>query len=127
MRSVEDQQARVQAAAVAPRPVRVAIAEAQGLMCAEEVVTEYPLPGFDQAAIDGYAVRSVDVLGVGDPGVSDTDRDGPGEVSLPVIDTIGAAPGYRVGCSPGRPRACRRCADAHPGRCRAAVALDRRR
>ena len=45
--------------------MRVAIAEAQGLMCAEEVVTERPLPGFDQAAIDGYAVRSVDVLGVG--------------------------------------------------------------
>ena len=65
MRSVEEQQARVTAAAVAPRPVRVAIAEAQGLMCAEEVVTERPLPGFDQAAIDGYAVRSVDVLGVG--------------------------------------------------------------
>ena len=43
----------------------MAIAEAQGLMCAEEVVTERPLPGFDQAAIDGYAVRSVDVLGVG--------------------------------------------------------------
>ena len=67
VRSVEEQQARVSAAAVAPRPVRVAIAEAQGLMCAEEVVTERPLPGFDQAAIDGYAVRSVDVLGVGEP------------------------------------------------------------
>ena len=66
MRSVEEQQARVTAAAVAPRPVRVAIAEAQGLLCAEEVVTERPLPGFDQAAIDGYAVRSVDVLGVGE-------------------------------------------------------------
>ena len=34
---MEEQQARVSAAAVAPRPVRVAIAEAQGLMCAEEV------------------------------------------------------------------------------------------
>ena len=65
VRSVEEQQARVSAAAVAPRPVRVAIAEAQGLMCAEEVVTERPLPGFHPAAIDGYAVRSVDVLGVG--------------------------------------------------------------
>ena len=65
VRSVEEQQARVTAAAVAARPVRVAIAEAQGLLCAEEVVTERPLPGFDQAAIDGYAVRSVDVLGVG--------------------------------------------------------------
>jgi molybdopterin molybdotransferase len=70
VRSVEEQQARVSAAAVAPRPVRVAIAEAQGLLCAEEVVTERPLPGFDQAAIDGYAVRSVDVLGVGESDAS---------------------------------------------------------
>lgn len=92
MRSVEEQQARVAAAAVAPRPVRVAIAEAQGLMCAEEVVTERPLPGFDQAAIDGYAVRSVDVLGVGG-GDSDTDAAGEDdnrEVSLPVMASIEA-------------------------------------
>ncbi|MFI2840342.1 gephyrin-like molybdotransferase Glp [Mycolicibacterium sp. PDY-3] len=86
MRSVEEQQARVAAAAVAPRPVRVAIAESQGLMCAEEVVTERPLPGFDQAAIDGYAVRSVDVLSVGG-----TDDDGLNrEVSLPVVGEIAA-------------------------------------
>jgi molybdopterin molybdotransferase len=84
VRSVEEQQARVAAAAVAPRPVRVAIAEAQGLMCAEEVVTERPLPGFDQAAIDGYAVRSVDVLG------ADSTTDGSGDVSLPVVSTIAA-------------------------------------
>ncbi|MBU8809124.1 MULTISPECIES: molybdotransferase-like divisome protein Glp [Mycolicibacterium] len=84
MRSVEEQQARVAAAAVAPRPVRVAIAESQGLMCAEEVVTERPMPGFDQAAIDGYAVRSVDVLGVG------SDSEDGGEVSLPVMGVIEA-------------------------------------
>src|SRR6202007_2721687 len=97
VRSVEEQQTRVSAAAVAPRPVRVAIAEAQGLMCAEEVVTERPLPGFDQAAIDGYAVRSVDVLGVGthdggsasDDG-SDSDDDRNREVSLPVMGSIEA-------------------------------------
>jgi molybdopterin molybdotransferase len=66
--------------------VRVAIAESQGLMCAEEVVTERPLPGFDQAAIDGYAVRSVDVLSVGG-----TDDDGLNrEVSLPVVGEIEA-------------------------------------
>ncbi len=69
---------------MAPRPVRVAIAESQGLMCAEEVVTERPLPGFDQAAIDGYAVRSVDVATVGG-----TD-DGSGEVSLPVVGHVDA-------------------------------------
>jgi molybdopterin molybdotransferase len=90
VRSVEEQQARVTAAAVAPRPVRVAIAEAQGLMCAEEVVTERPLPGFDQAAIDGYAVRSVDVLGVGEPSDDQDDDDGRAEVVLPVMATIDA-------------------------------------
>src|SRR5690606_12565232 len=79
---------RVAAAAVAPRPVRVAIAEAQGLMCAEEVVTERPLPGFDQAAIDGYAVRSVDVLGVG--GSPDGEEGPDRQVSLPVMATIEA-------------------------------------
>ena len=82
MRSVEEQQARVAAAAVAPRPVRVAIAESQGLMCAEEVVTERPLPGFDQAAIDGYAVRSVDVMGA--------DSGGDSDVTLPVVSIIAA-------------------------------------
>ncbi|MCV7073192.1 molybdopterin molybdotransferase MoeA [Mycobacterium rufum] len=91
MRSVEEQQARVAAAAVAPRPVRVAIAEAQGLMCAEEVVTERPLPGFDQAAIDGYAVRSVDVLGI-NGGADGEDGDGPEnrDISLPVMGLIEA-------------------------------------
>ncbi len=68
-------------------------------MCAEEVVTERSLPGFDQAAIDGYAVRSVDVRGVGEIGAEgydrtaddtteDTDRrDG---LVLPVMGTIEA-------------------------------------
>lgn len=79
VRSVEEQQARVTAAAVAPRPVRVPIAEAQGLMCAEEVVTEHPMPGFDQAAIDGYAVRSVDVSTAGEA-----------EIVLPVTGVIEA-------------------------------------
>jgi len=69
----------VSAAAVAPRPVRVPIAESQGLMCAEDVVTEAPMPGFDQAAIDGYAVRSVDVSGGGDA-----------EIVLPVMGQIEA-------------------------------------
>jgi molybdopterin molybdotransferase len=90
VRSVEEQQARVAAAAVAPRPVRVAIAEAQGLMCAEEVVTERPLPGFDQAAIDGYAVRSVDVLGVGDAADDSLDSSEAAEISLPVMGSIEA-------------------------------------
>lgn len=88
MRSVEDQQTRVTAAAVAPRPVRVAISEAQGLLCAEEVVTERPLPGFDQAAIDGYAVRSVDVAAAGtDLRNEDDERI---DLTLPVVGEVSA-------------------------------------
>ncbi|WP_024802219.1 gephyrin-like molybdotransferase Glp [Nocardia sp. BMG51109] len=88
MRSVEDQQIKVTAAAVAPRPVRVAISEAQGLLCAEDVVTERPLPGFDQAAIDGYAVRSVDVQGAG---AEIRDEDGnPIDLTLPVVGEVAA-------------------------------------
>ena len=69
MRSVDEQLARVLSAAVRPAPVRVAISEAQGLLCAEEVVAERALPGFDQAAVDGYAVRSVDVQAAADAAV----------------------------------------------------------
>jgi len=76
MRAVEEQLTRVLAAAVQPAPVRVAISEAQGMLCAEEVVAQRALPGFDQAAVDGYAVRSIDV------------QETP--VSMPVVGEIAA-------------------------------------
>ena len=63
MRSVEDQRAMVVDAAVTPEPIRVGILDALGLMCAEEIAATAPLPGFAQAAVDGYAVRAVDVGG----------------------------------------------------------------
>src|SRR2546421_189384 len=100
MRSVDEQLARALAAAVRPAPVRVAISEAQGLLCAEEVVAERALPGFDQAAVDGYAVRSVDVRSAGvEP------------VSLPVVGEIPAGsrqprrlqPGQAVRVDTGAP------------------------
>ena len=39
MRSVEDQLAAVVEAAAAPEPIRVALTDALGLMCAEEVTS----------------------------------------------------------------------------------------
>ncbi|MCZ9296491.1 molybdotransferase-like divisome protein Glp [Corynebacterium yonathiae] len=63
MRSVDDQLALVTDAATTPEPVRIGISNALGLMCAEEVQANQPLPGFPQAAIDGYAVRAVDIGG----------------------------------------------------------------
>lgn len=92
MRSVEQQLALVTDAAVTPEPVRIAIADALGLMCAEEVQATRPLPGFPQAAIDGYAVRAVDVGGERGLGRRPGD-DGeavPVERSLPVVGEVAA-------------------------------------
>ncbi len=99
MRTVEDHLARVTAAAVAPRPVRVGISEAQGLMCAEEVVVENALPAFDQAAIDGYAVRSVDV---GDAGGTDEETGEQIIVSLPVVGEVRAGNRQPIRLQPGQ-------------------------
>jgi molybdopterin molybdotransferase len=92
MRSVDEQLERVLASAVRPAPVRVAISDAYGLRCAEEVVTARPLPGFDQAAIDGYAVRSVDLAGTSaaDP------------VLLPVVGEIPAGSRQPLRLQPGQ-------------------------
>ncbi|MDO4908349.1 MAG: molybdopterin molybdotransferase MoeA [Corynebacterium sp.] len=90
MRSVEEQQALLARTSIDPAPVRIAITEALGLMCAEEVVASEPLPCFPQAAIDGYAVRS------GDTGEFTETREGLGAVSseparsLPVVGEIPA-------------------------------------
>lgn len=62
MRSVEEQLAIITASTVTPEPVRIAITEALGLRCAERVEGSQPLPGFDQAVIDGFAVRAVDLV-----------------------------------------------------------------
>jgi molybdopterin molybdotransferase len=75
-------------AAVRPAPVRVAISEAQGMLCAEEVVAQRALPGFDQAAVDGYAVRSVDVTEV--------------PVTLPVVGEIAAGSLQPMRLQPGQ-------------------------
>lgn len=63
MRGVDEQLAIIGDAIRTPEPIRVGIDDALGLMCAEEIVATRALPGFSQAAIDGYAVRAVDVGG----------------------------------------------------------------
>lgn len=90
MRSVDEQLDKVLEAAVVPAPVRVAISEAQGLLCAEEVVTERPLPSFDQAAIDGYAVRAVDVQQLRARPADDGADEVAGPVVLPVVGEVSA-------------------------------------
>lgn len=100
MRTVESQLRRVLDAAVRPAPVRVDISSAQGLLCAEEVVADRALPGFDQSAVDGYAVRSVDVRGAAEE-----------PVELPVVGEVSAGsrqahrlqPGQAVRVATGAP------------------------
>jgi molybdopterin molybdotransferase len=88
VRSLDEQLGLVLDAAVRPEPVRVAISEAQGMLCAEEVVAQRALPGFDQAAVDGYAVRSVDVTEV--------------PVTLPVVGEISAGSRQPLRLQPGQ-------------------------
>lgn len=94
MRSVDEQLALVTEAARVPDPVRIAIAESLGLMCAEEVQATRPLPSFDQAAIDGYAVRAVDIggeRGLATPAPQEqAQRPQPRETSLPVVGEVAA-------------------------------------
>src|SRR4051794_24895666 len=92
MRTVDEQLERIVTAAIRPAPVRVAISDAHGLRCAEEVISSRPLPGFDQAAIDGYAVRSVDLVGasIDDP------------VTLPVVGEIPAGSRQPLRLQPGQ-------------------------
>jgi molybdopterin molybdotransferase len=92
VRSVDEQQTRILSGAVRPAPVRVSISEANGLRTAEEVIAPRPLPGFDQAAIDGYAVRSVDLVGA--------DEETP--VVLPVVGEIPAGSRHPLRLQPGQ-------------------------
>ncbi|MFB0504428.1 MAG: hypothetical protein ACETWE_11390, partial [Candidatus Bathyarchaeia archaeon] len=48
---------------VQPEVEEVRISEALGRVVAEDVHSEWDVPPFDRAAMDGYAVRSVDTLG----------------------------------------------------------------
>ena len=68
--------ADIEPMAASPQPLM----ECLGLVCAEDVHAEVALPGFDNSAMDGYAVRYADV--------ADASEDAP--VRLPVVGEIGA-------------------------------------
>src|ERR1700712_5274486 len=79
---------------VAPLPpLPLPLADAHGCVLAEDVTAAAPLPGFDNSAMDGYAVR------LGDIATASPER----PVTLPVLGDIAA--GARGGRSlhGGRP------------------------
>ena len=80
MRSVEEHQRVVAGLITARAPMTVPLADTLGLVLADDVVAPLSLPGFDNSAMDGYAVVAGDIAGASD--------DGP--VLLPVVEDIPA-------------------------------------
>jgi molybdopterin molybdotransferase len=91
MRTVEEHQ-RVVAELISPRgPVAVPLAEALGQVLAADVVAPLSLPGFDNSAMDGYAVLAEDV--------ADASDEHP--VKLPVAEDIPAGRTDPLTLAPG--------------------------
>ena len=91
MRSVEEHR-NVVAELITPRPATtVGLAEAEGLVLADDVVAPLSLPVFDNSAMDGYAVSADDVAGA--------TADAP--VKLPVAEDIPAGRTDALTLKPG--------------------------
>jgi len=91
MRTVEEHQ-QVVAGLISARPaVAVPLADALGLALAEDVVAPLSLPGFDNSAMDGYAVLAADV--------ATATADDP--VKLPVTEDIPAGRTDLLTLAPG--------------------------
>src|SRR5687767_11819928 len=80
MRSVEDHLEAILDVIAPMPPVDLQLLDAHGCLLAEDVQADRDLPGFDNSAMDGYAVRLADVSGATEefPAV------------LPVVDDIAA-------------------------------------
>ena len=61
LRPVAEQLAKVLNTIGSIDPIQQPLLDAQGLLLAEEIIADAPLPGFDNSAMDGYAVRAVDL------------------------------------------------------------------
>jgi len=61
LRSVSDHRVRIADLIGMLAPTTVAVADARGLVLAEPVTAPEQLPSFDNSAMDGYAVRAVDI------------------------------------------------------------------
>ncbi|SDK87534.1 molybdopterin molybdochelatase [Cryobacterium psychrotolerans] len=88
-RSVAEQQGAVLATVAPLPPARVTLDEARGLVLAEDIRSATDIPPFDNSAMDGYAVRRVDVQ----------QASAAAPVTLPVIADLaaGTADNPRIG------------------------------
>jgi molybdopterin molybdotransferase len=91
LRPVAEQLSRVLDTIGSIDPIQLALLDAQGLLLAEEVLADAPLPSFDNAAMDGYAVRAIDLK----PATADQ------PVVLPVVGDVLAGARSVAGMGPG--------------------------
>jgi len=87
--SIDEARARILAEASPLATESRPLADALGMVLGEEIVAAHSVPRFDNAGMDGYAVRSVDTIG----GTPDSPR------RLSVVETIpaGRAPARELG------------------------------
>jgi molybdopterin molybdotransferase len=91
LRPVAEQLSRIMDQIGSIAPIQLPLLDAQGLMLAEQITSSYPLPNFDNSAMDGYAVRAVDLV--------DASDDNP--ITLPVIGDVAAGARTATGMGPG--------------------------
>ena len=72
-------------------PIDIPLLDAIGLTLASDVVAPWPLPSFDNSAMDGYAVRSVDVASASEAA----------PVALPVLGDVAAGDSGALVVAPG--------------------------
>ncbi|MEK9658576.1 MAG: gephyrin-like molybdotransferase Glp [Chloroflexota bacterium] len=99
--SVEEALERVLGLVSPLHAVEVPLLEADGLALAEDVLAPFDIPGMDNSAMDGYAVRSEDVSGssTGCPVTLAV----VGQVQAGALPTVGVGPGQAVRIMTGAP------------------------
>ena len=81
--------------AVAPRVVDLSLAEADGLVLAEDLLADRDYPPFDKSLMDGYAVRCADLAANG------SEPQGLRQATLTVVGEIAAGAAAARGLAPG--------------------------
>jgi len=98
---LEDVQAHVMGAVVPLEPVAVPLADALGLVLAEDAVADELIPPFANSAMDGYAVRALDCTGASD--TAPVRLAVVGEVAAGASPTTSVGPGEAVRIMTGAP------------------------
>ena len=91
MITVDQHLARILGVVAPLSPLELSLMDAHGCVLTEDVVAPSPLPGFDNSAMDGYAVRAADLAGASEST----------PLVLPVTGDVAAGPASPLRVQPG--------------------------